>query len=108
MDGRGALCRRATTMSRAGVVASQADNLFRCRTEPASVVHVGLLSNRMMVPGLAAEGGVLLPSMGVPPLRATFGPAWPEGRGRAVLLVHAPVLLLLEEARKWVARRGGR
>jgi Ca2+-transporting ATPase len=101
----GPLYRRATTMTLGGIVATQIGNVFACRTDRESVFRVGLLSNPLVLAGIAAEVGVLLALILLPPLAAVFGLAplaWEEWK---LLLLFPPAMLLLEEARKWVVRR---
>jgi magnesium-transporting ATPase (P-type) len=105
MDATGDLYRRATTMTLAGIVAAQVGNAFACRTTRESVFRVGLLGNRLLLASIAAEIGILLILVFVPPFPAVFGlaaPAWEEWR----LLLGFPVAILaLEVGRKWIVRR---
>jgi calcium-translocating P-type ATPase len=105
METSGALYRRATTMTLAGIVAAQIGNVFACRTERESVFRVGPFANRLVLLGVAAEIAILLVLIAVPPLRVAFGLAPLAPAEWAVLLLFPPVLLGLEEARKWVMRR---
>jgi calcium-translocating P-type ATPase len=104
MDATGELYRRATTMTLAGIVAAQVGNLFACRTDRASVFRVGLLTNRFLPGGVAAALGVLLALILLPPLRHAFGLAPLAFAEWRILLLFPPVMLLAEEARKWVVR----
>jgi calcium-translocating P-type ATPase len=106
----GALYRRATTMTLAGIVAAQVGNVFACRTELASVFRIGLTSNRLILLGIAAEIGVLLGLIVIPPLREVFGLEVLSPREWTLLLLFPPLVLLAEEARKLSlrARRGAR
>ncbi|MBI2372087.1 MAG: cation-transporting P-type ATPase, partial [Deltaproteobacteria bacterium] len=105
MAAAGDLYRRATTMTLAGIVAVQVGNVFACRTDRDSVFRVGLFSNRLVLLGIAAEIGILLVLILVPPFPSLFGLA-PLGFAEwRLLLLFPPALLLLEEARKWVLRR---
>jgi magnesium-transporting ATPase (P-type) len=103
----GALYRRATTMTLAGIIAAQVGNVFACRTDRESVFRVGLLRNRLILPAVLAEIGLLLVLMLVPPFPRFFGlevlraPEW------AMLLAFPAVMLGLEELRKWFVRRRG-
>jgi P-type Ca2+ transporter type 2C len=100
---------RATTTTLAGIVAAQVGNAFACRTERESVLRVGLASNRLLLIGIAAEIGILLALIHVPPLARWFGLA-PLGWGEwAWVLTFPPLMLGLEEARKaWVRWRSAR
>jgi calcium-translocating P-type ATPase len=104
MAAAGDLYRRATTMTFAGIVAAQVGNLFACRTDRESVFRAGLFSNRLVLLGIAAEIGILLGLVFIPPLAAVFhlAPLAPAEWG--LLLAFPPVMLGLEEARKWLMR----
>ena len=91
-------------MTLAGIVATQIGNIFACRTDRESVFRVGLFSNRLVLYGIAAELGVLLGLILIPPLPALFGLAPLAPAEWGVLLVFPPVMLGLEEARKWLVR----
>ncbi len=104
MVAEGTLYQRATTMTLAGIVAAQVGNVFACRTDRESVFRVGLFSNRFVLLGIVAEIAILLALIHVPPLPAVFGLA-PLGFAEwGLLLFFPPAILMLEEARKWVAR----
>jgi magnesium-transporting ATPase (P-type) len=100
MDGEGELYRRATTMTLAGIVAAQVGNVFACRTERESVLRVGLLGNRLVVAGVAAEIAILVCLIVVPPLARVFGLAPLRFAEWGLLLAFPPLVLLLEELRK--------
>ena len=100
----GDLYRRATTMTLAGIVAVQVGNVFACRTDRESVFRVGLFSNRWVLPGIVVEVGILVGLILVPPFPYIFGLAPLEFGEWGFLLLFPPVMLLLEEARKWVIR----
>ncbi|MBI2529068.1 MAG: cation-transporting P-type ATPase [Candidatus Rokubacteria bacterium] len=108
MAAAGGLYRRATTMTLAGIVAAQVGNVFACRTDRESVFRAGLLRNRGVLLGIAAEVGLLLALILVPPLQHVFGlaPLRPEEWG--MLLLFPPMMLALEESRKHAVRRLGR
>jgi calcium-translocating P-type ATPase len=101
----GPLYRRATTMTLAGIVATQVGNVFACRTDRESVFRVGLFSNRLVLLGIAAEIGILAILILVPPFPAVFGLAPLEFAEWKLLLLFPPAMLLLEEGRKYFVRR---
>jgi magnesium-transporting ATPase (P-type) len=103
----GALYLTATTMTLAGIVASQVGNVFACRGATESVFRIGLLGNRLLLFGVGVEIGLLLALIYLPPLAATFGLAPLQPVHWLVLAAFGPLLLLLEEGRKAV-RRGAR
>ena len=91
---------RATTMTLIGIVAAQIGNVFACRTDRESVFRVGLLGNRMVLVGIAAEIAVLLGLIMVPPLRAVFGLVPPAPTEWVMVLGFPAVIVLLDEGRK--------
>jgi magnesium-transporting ATPase (P-type) len=104
MAAEGDLYQRATTMTLVGIVAAQIGNVFACRTDRESVFRVGLLGNRMVLVGVAAEVAVLLGLMIVPPLRAIFGLVPPAPAEWVLVLAFPVVILLLDEGRKLLRR----
>ena len=85
-------------------MAAQAGAVFGCRTDRTSVFRVGLLSNRLVLLGVAVEVGLLLLLVSSPLLRRVFGTApvgVPEG---LVLLLWPPLVLLADEGRKALLR----
>jgi calcium-translocating P-type ATPase len=104
MVATGELYRRATTMTLAGIVATQVGNVFACRTDRESVFRVGLFSNRLVLLGIAAEVGILAILILVPPFPSVFGLAPLHLAEWKLLLLFPPAMLLLEEGRKWIVR----
>jgi magnesium-transporting ATPase (P-type) len=104
MDAAGDLYQRATTMTLAGIVAAQVGNVFACRAERESVFRVGLLANRGVLLGVAAEIGILVAMILIGPVARVFGLAPLRLAEWSLLLAFPPVILGLEEARKWVLR----
>ena len=105
MDATGELYRRATTMTLAGIVAAQVGNVFACRTERTSALGVGLLRNRWVLGGVAAELLLLLALIFVPPLARVFGLARLAPAEWLPLCAFPFVVLAAEEGRKVVMRR---
>jgi magnesium-transporting ATPase (P-type) len=96
---------QATTVVFVGIVVMQVANAFACRTERASVLGVGLLSNRFLLAGIAFELVLTAALVYVPWLQPLFGTApigWPWWAGPVAV---APLILLAEELRKAVVRR---
>jgi len=104
MEAAGDLYLRATTMTLGAIVATQVGNVFACRTDRESVFTVGLLSNRFVLGGIAAEIAILL-ALILTPLRHVFGLAPLAFAEWGILLPFAPTILLLEETRKSLRRR---
>lgn len=95
---------KATAMCLAGIVAVQIGNVFACRTERESVFKVGLLSNRLILIGIASEIALILMIVYLPAFQRIFH-TYPLGVWDwAVLAVFAPVILAAEEARKFFLR----
>jgi magnesium-transporting ATPase (P-type) len=108
MASTGDLYQRATTMTLAGIVAAQVGNVLACRSERESVLRLGLLSNRAVLLGIAAEVTILLALILIPPLATVFGLA-PLSFVEWVPLLGFPVVLLaLEEGRKWAMQPASR
>jgi Ca2+-transporting ATPase len=95
----------ATTMTLAGIVASQIGNVFACRTERESVFRTGLFANRLVLWGIATELVIITSLIYVPPLQRIFGLAPLTIKEWGFLLIFPPILLLIEEARKRIVRR---
>ncbi|HET7087749.1 MAG TPA: cation-transporting P-type ATPase [Anaerolineae bacterium] len=95
----------ATTVFHAGVVTAQIGNAFACRTELSHVRHMGWLSNRFLLAGIAAEIAIILSLVYVAPLAAVFEhyPLPPEYW--LVLLAYAPILYVCEWIRKRAVQR---
>jgi magnesium-transporting ATPase (P-type) len=105
MADSGTLYITATTMSLAGIVASQVGNVFACRTERESVFRAGLFTNRLVLWGVVTEIAIITSLVYVPPLQKVFGLAPLTIKEWSFLLIFPPLLLLMEEGRKWIKRR---
>ncbi|MGE5174476.1 MAG: cation-translocating P-type ATPase, partial [Betaproteobacteria bacterium] len=105
MADSGILYVTATTMSLSGIVASQIGNVFACRTERESVFSAGLFANKLVLWGIATELAIITFLVYAPPLQKIFGLAPLTIKEWAFLLIFPPVLLLMEEGRKWIVRR---
>lgn len=104
----GAIYAAATTMSFAGIVASQIGNVFACRTETASVWSVGIFSNRFVLISIAMEAALTLTLIYTPFLAEVFG-FGPLGMKDLLLLSAFPVIMLaIAEGRKYLVRRFSR
>ncbi len=103
----GTVYQMATAITFAAIVMAQVGAVFGCRTERISVFKVGLFSNKMILVGIAVEFMLLalLVYLPIPFLHQLFNTAplgWREG---AFLLLIPPVMVLADEARKWLLRR---
>jgi magnesium-transporting ATPase (P-type) len=94
----------ATTTFHAGVVMSQIGNAFACRSETRNVRHMGWLSNRFLLIGVAIEIGLILSMIYIHPLAVAFEhrplpPTYWLG-----LALFAPLLYGIERVRKSIFR----
>ncbi|MBS1795636.1 MAG: cation-transporting P-type ATPase [Acidobacteria bacterium] len=101
----GAVYSVATTVTFAAIVAGQVGNVFAWRSERQSVLTIGFFGNRLLFWCLAAEIGLMLALICIPPVARIFGMAPPLAAHWPVIIACAPLLLLLEEARKFFVRR---
>ena len=95
----------ATTMTLAGIVATQIGNVFACRTERESVFKVGLFRNRLVLWGIASELTIIALLIYTPFLQRIFGLAPLGIKEWVFLFAFTPVLLVMEELRKLVLRK---
>ena len=87
------------------IVASQVGNVFACRSSRSSAFRLPLLSNRLLIVGIGFELFLVGCLLYVPFLRNIFG-LQPLGVPEYLfLLLPAPLLLAIEEARKLLIRR---
>jgi magnesium-transporting ATPase (P-type) len=99
--------RMATTMTLAGVVATQVGAVLACRTDRTSLFQIGLFSNRLVLLGILVELVLLGMLVYVPFLQRIFHTA-PLGPVEwAYVFAWTPVLFLADEARKGLVRRKG-
>ncbi len=97
--------REATTMTFFGMVAGQIGTAFAARTERASLRSIGVLSNRLLLWGIAFELVLAAMFIYLPPFQSLLGtealgarraavrgavPVHRVGRGRAAALARAP------------------
>ena len=99
------LYRQATTITLAAIVMSQVANVFACRSERVSIVRLGFLSNPYILGAIGVELTLLALIIYTPLGNLIFGtsplPLWTW----APLCLGAVGLLLVEELRKFIARR---
>ncbi|GIF01758.1 cation-translocating P-type ATPase [Paractinoplanes rishiriensis] len=96
--------RQATTMTFAGIVACQIGTAFAARTEHASLRSIGLLSNRLLLAGIAFEVAFAAAVIYLPPLQAVFGTAALEPVHLLVLLPFPVVVWAADELFRWRGR----
>lgn len=100
----------ATTMSLAGIIACQIGNVWACRSATQSVWQLSWGTNRLLLLGIAMELAILMVLMHVPLFSRVFQLSPLAYEHWMIVGTFAPLLLLLEEARKWrfQRRRPGR
>lgn len=105
MPDSGVIYLTATTMSLAGIVATQIGNVFACRTERESVFKVGFFKNKLVLLGIVSELIIISTLIYTPFLQRIFGLAPIGLKEWGFLFAFTPVLFLMEEGRKWIVRR---
>lgn len=105
MPSSGVIYATATTMSLAGIVASQIGNVFACRTEMESVFSVGFLKNRLILIGIAIEVILILILDYTPLFQKIFGLAPLQLNDWMLLLIFPIVVLAADEIRKYGIRK---
>ena len=105
MPDSGVIYLTATTMSLAGIVATQVGNVFACRTERESVFKVGFFKNKLVLLGIASELAIISTLIYTPFLQKIFGLAPIGLKEWGFLFAFTPFLFLMEEGRKWIVRR---
>ncbi|HEX9207679.1 MAG TPA: cation-translocating P-type ATPase C-terminal domain-containing protein, partial [Steroidobacteraceae bacterium] len=96
---------QATTACLAAIVVAQVVNVFACRHPQVSMFRLGLLSNPLLLAGVATEILLLFAIVYTPLGNAAFGTAPFAAATWAPLVGFAIVFGLLEELRKAVLRR---
>lgn len=95
---------KGTTVVLVAIMAGQLGNFFATRTNIRSSFTISIRANRWLLPSLAVELAILLAIVYVPFLQSVFGSKPLEPVEWLFLFAFAPVILLLEEARKYVVR----
>jgi len=96
---------QATTMSFLGIVACQIGTAFASRTQYASLRSIGVLSNRLLLWGIAFELAFAAAVVALPPLQHVFGTAVPPASHLAVLAAFPVVVWGADELWRWRQRR---
>lgn len=105
MADSGVLYLTASTMCFAGIVITQIGNIFACRTEKESVFKVGFFTNRLVLWGIATELTIISLLIYAPFFQRIFGLSRLGIKEWAFLFAFTPLILLMEEGRKWIARK---
>ncbi|WP_405166693.1 cation-transporting P-type ATPase [Nocardia sp. NBC_01499] len=96
---------QATTMTFFGLVAGQIGTAFAARTERASLRSIGVLSNPLLLGGIAFELALAAVVVYVPPIQHLLGTA---ALTPAMLAFTAPYPFIIwgaDEIRRWLLRR---
>ncbi|HEV2186191.1 MAG TPA: cation-transporting P-type ATPase [Stellaceae bacterium] len=97
---------RAATMACLGaIIVMQIVNVFLCRSSIRSVFRIGFFSNPLILWGVALEFASLWAIGYTPWGNLIFGTAPPPSSLWLLLAPFALAMLVLEELRKWLARR---
>jgi calcium-translocating P-type ATPase len=96
---------QATTVTFLGIVACQVGTAFAARTERASLRTVGVLTNRLLLWGIAFELALSAALVTVGPLQSVFDTAVP-GPEALILLVFPIIVWAADEAYRAAVRRG--
>jgi magnesium-transporting ATPase (P-type) len=100
--------KQATTMTFLGIVACQIGTALAARTEHASLRSVGLLTNRLLLWGIAFEVAFATAITTVPPLQTIFGTATPDPVVLAILIAFPVLVWAPDELRRAALRKRGR
>jgi magnesium-transporting ATPase (P-type) len=95
----------ATTMTFAGITACQVGTAFAARTTHASLRQIGVLSNQLLLGGIAFELAFAAAVIYLPPLQAVFGTADLGVRELLPLLAFPIIVWGSDELRRWFVRR---
>jgi magnesium-transporting ATPase (P-type) len=98
---------QATTAFLSAIVVTQIANVFICRSARASIFRTGLLTNKLILIGVAAEVTLILLIDYTPWGNAIFGTAPIAPAVWLFMIPFALGMLALEELRKWIMRSLG-
>ena len=96
---------QATTACLSTIIVMQIVNVFLCRSATRSVFSTGLLGNTLIILGVVSEIAVLLLINYTPWVNSLLGTMPMGERVWAFVIPFAAGMLILEEARKWLARK---
>lgn len=95
----------ATTMTFAGITACQVGTAMAARTSRASLRSIGVLSNRLLLWGIAFELAFAAALIWLPPFQDVFGTAALGLRELAILAAFPLVVWGSDELLRWARRR---
>ena len=96
---------QATTACLSAIIIMQIANIFACRSSVQSAFAFRLLSNRLILVGIAAELAIILIIVYTPWGNRAFGTAPIPASVWLFVAPFAVAMLALEEFRKWIVRR---
>jgi calcium-translocating P-type ATPase len=96
---------QATTACLSTIIVMQIVNVFLCRSAIRSVSSTGLLGNALIILGVLFEIAILLLINYTPWANSLLGTAPIGASVWGVVIPFAAGMLILEEARKWLARK---
>ena len=97
--------RLATTMTLAGVVATQIGAVFCCRTERLSIFKAGFFSNKMVLLCIVVEILLLISLIYLPFMQGIFNTAPLGWQDWLYVFAWTPLIFLADEIRKFFMRR---
>ncbi|MEV6426410.1 cation-transporting P-type ATPase [Nocardia sp. NPDC051463] len=96
---------QATTMTFFGMITGQIGTAFAARTDRASLRSIGVLSNPLLLWGIAFELGLAAVIIYVPPVQDLLGTAALTPSMLAFTLPYPLIVWGADEARRWLLRR---
>jgi len=98
---------QATTACLVTIVLMQIANVFLCRSPSLSIFTLGPFSNRLILGGILVEIAIILLIVYTDLGNSLFGTAPVTSEVWLSAIPFALAMLAMEEARKWLVRRGG-
>jgi len=95
----------ATTLTLTGIVACQIGAVFCCRTKTQSIFKIGFFTNPLIWWGIFTEIALLGSLMYFPILQKIFDTTSLSWQETTFALAWIPVIISLDEARKWYLRK---
>ena len=99
---------QATTMTFLGMIAGQIGTAFAVRTRRASLLSIGVLSNRYLLGAIIAELALAAVFIYTPPMQSLLGTAALPVHDLLFLLPYPFIVWGADELRRWLLRRHAR
>ncbi len=96
---------QATTVTFLSMVAAQIGTAYAARTDRASIRQVGVLSNPLLLWGIAFEVAIAAAFVSIPPLQQVLGTALPDPIDLAIIASFPIIVWGADEVRKLLIRR---